>query len=105
MVVGALASVVGLLAAYSAIRGIAMSDIPNRNSLLIILPAVFLSLPLSLLLSNCVLFVVPPLRRVAERFVAEAHRPGFLESQRGLLVALGVVGIICVPLIVLGFWL
>jgi hypothetical protein len=103
--VGGVASIAGMLAIYSKITGTPPANIPNRNGLLIGLPAFFLWIPLSLFLSNCVLFVVAPLRRVAERFVAEAHRPGFFESQRQLLVLSAAFAVICVPLIALGFWL
>ena len=103
--VGGFVLIAGMLAIYSKITGTPPANIHNRNGMLITLPAFFLWIPLSLILSNCVLFVVPPLRRIAERFVAEAHRPGFYESQRQLLVMLAAFAVICVPLIALGFWL
>jgi len=104
LVLGGVAVVVALLRTFAGVRA-ARSAIPNLNVVLISLPALMLWIPISLLLSNCVLFAVPRLRRAAERFVIEAQRPGFRESQRQLLFAAGVIGIVCIPLIVLGFWL
>ena len=105
LLVGGLALLIGLLTAYEEMKGLGRSDIPDLNGLLIAIPAFLLWIPISLLLSNVLLFAVPALRRVAERFSAEAQRPGFRESQRQLLIAAAVLGVICVPLIVLGFWL
>jgi hypothetical protein len=97
------ALILGLANTFAESRGIARSEIPDLNGMLISLPAFLLWIPIGLMLSNCVLFAVPPLRRVAERFVADAERPGFGESQRQLLVAAGAIGVVCIPLIVLGF--
>ena len=100
---GGLPLVVGLIKAYARISGHPLAAIPNINGLLIALPAFFLWLPLALLLSNTVLFVVPPLRRIAERYTAQAGRPGFRQSQ----ILFGKIAIlaaaICIPLIALGF--
>jgi len=97
--------VIALIETFSELRGVPRSAIPNLNGALISLPAFVLWLPISLLLSNCVLYAVPSLRRVAERFVLEARRPSFRESQRQLLQIAAVIALVCVPLIVLGFWL
>src|SRR5215475_11421113 len=95
--------VIALIETFSELRGVPRSAIPNLNGALISLPAFVLWLPISLLLSNCVLYAVPSLRRVAERFVLEARRPSFRESQRQLLQIAAVIALVCVPLIVLGF--
>ena len=105
LVLGGMALVFALLRAFAEVRGVARSAIPNVNGTLICLPALLFWIPISLLLSNCVLFAVPRLRRVAERFAAEAQRPDFRHSQRQLLIATGAIGLVCVPLVLLGFWL
>lgn len=102
---GGLALVVALTVAFSEIRSVPLSAVPNVNGLLITLPALFLWIPLSLLLGNFVLYVVPSLRRIAECYATRAGRPGLAESQRRLLKIAGMVALICVPLMVLGFTL
>lgn len=102
---GAVAVLAGLIEAYSRINNIPKSSIPNLNGFLITLPALFLWLPVALLLSNCVLWVVPQLRRTAENYAAQAKRPNFGESQRQLAKLALAVAAICVPLIVIGFML
>ena len=94
-----------LLRTYSRNHGILPSAVPDLNGFLIMLPAIFLWIPLTLLLANCVFFVVPPLRTIAEAYVVRAHRPGFLESQRQLGKLALLFAAFCVPLIVLGFTL
>src|SRR5215510_12010280 len=76
--------VIALIETFSELRGVPRSAIPNLNGALI-----------SLLLSNCVLYAVPSLRRVAERFVLEARRPSFRESQRQLLQIAAVIALVC----------
>ena len=105
LVLGGMALVFALLQAFAVVRGVAHSALPNVHGILICLPALLCWIPISLLLSNCVLFAVPRLRRVAERFAAEAQRPDFRHSQRQLLIATGAIGLVCVPLVLLGFWL
>ncbi len=79
------------------------SAVPNLNGMLIALPAVFLWIPVSLLLSNAILYVIPPLRRIAEGYASKADLPSFVESQRALLKVAAVFTLISVPLIVLGY--
>jgi hypothetical protein len=93
-----------LLRAYHSISGTPLNAIHNRNGLLLLLPAFVLWIPLSLLLSNVVLYVTPPLRRVAERYVMKSNHPGFLKSQQMLLKMTGLLALVCIPLIALGFW-
>jgi hypothetical protein len=103
--IGAMALLYFLLNAYHQFSGAPLNAIPNKNGLLIVLPALFLWIPLSLFLSNLVLYVIAPLRRIAQRYERESHHPGFLESQRALLKLAGLVGLICIPLMALGFLL
>lgn len=103
LMVGAFCLVIALMAAFSEIRGVPRSALPNLNGLLIALPAFFLWIPVSLLLGNVVLYAVPPLRRIAKGYTHTAGRPGFAESQKVLFKVLGILALVCVPLIVLGF--
>ena len=100
---GALGAVAALLVAFSVLRRVPLADVPDLNGLLIGLPALALWIPISLLLGNVVLHSVPPLRRVAESFAAEADGPSYGEAQRLLLKLLGVLTPVCVPLLVAGF--
>ena len=94
-----------LLEAHSHLKGVARSAVPDPIALMITLPAFFLWIPISLIVGNIVLYCVPPLRQVAQRHAAQANRPGFLASQKVLLRVLGVLALVCLPLIVLGFFL
>src|SRR5882724_5114728 len=80
--IGGISVVIALQSAYARITGASLSSLPRLNGLLISLPALCLWVPIALVFANCVLFAVPPLRRIA------------------LIMAL-----ICVPLIILGFML
>jgi hypothetical protein len=102
---GAASIVSALVTAYARMAAVPMSSVPNLNGLLISLPTIFLWIPVALLLSNCVLFAVPPLRRIAEAYVARSGRPGFAESQRQLGKVALIMALFCVPLIALGFLL
>lgn len=102
-VIGAISVVVGLETAYARMTGIRLSSVPALNGILISIPALLLWVPVALMLANGVLFVVPPLRRIAESYAASANLPGFQESQRQLARMALVMGSICVPLIVAGF--
>ena len=89
--------------AYARITGASLSSLPRLNGLLISLPALCLWVPIALLFANCVLFAVPPLRRIADTYTTQANRPGFFDSQRQLARFAFITALICVPLIVLGF--
>ena len=58
---GSVSLVCALVLAYARIKGIPESGVPNLNGILISLPALFLWIPISLLLANLVLFCVVPL--------------------------------------------
>ena len=103
LVIGGLFVVVGLQAIYAEMIGASLSSVPSLNGFLISLPALFLWAPVALLLANCVLFVVPPLRKSAGAYAAEAKRPGFLDSQKQLGKMALLMALVCLPLIVLGF--
>jgi len=100
---GSMGLIVTIIEAYSQVKGVAYSGIPGLNGLLITLPALFLWIPISLLISNLVLYSISPLRRIAEQYVARSGHAGFADSQKGLLKMLGIFALVCLPLIVLGF--
>jgi hypothetical protein len=104
LVVGSLAVAVELLTAYSRLVGIPLKALPNRNAVLIALPALFLWIPIACVLGNIVVWCVPSLRRIAEDYVARTGQPAFLESQKQLLMVLGLFAIILVPLIFSVSW-
>ena len=92
------------VAMYAAAHKIPLDAVPQSNGLLVGLPSLLLWLLLALLLANGILNAVPPLRRIAEGYVAEAGRPGYWESQRQLLRVFGLSALACIPLIAIG-WL
>jgi hypothetical protein len=92
------------VAMYAAAHEIPFDAVPQYNGLLVGLPALFLWLPLALLLANGILNAVPLLRRIAEGYVAQAGRPGYWESQRQLLRVFVWSALACIPLITIG-WL
>ncbi len=100
---GGLLLIAGLIQAYSHVHGVPRSAVPDMNGLLISLPASLVWIPISLFLANLVLWFVPPLRRIEERHSARSGRPGFADSQKALLKALGFCALFCLPLIALGF--
>jgi hypothetical protein len=97
--------VAALVSGYARFRGIPVSSVPNLNGMLIGLPALIFWIPLSLLTGNYILRIVPPLRKIAEEYSTRAKRPGFSESQAQLVRLTMLIGVICGPILVLGFWL
>ena len=100
---GFITAIIALPEAYAQLHGISPRSVPDLNEYLIVFPAMILWLPVGLVIANCVLFVVPPFRRVADAYVARAQRPGFYEAQWSLLKGVLVFAAVCVPLIILGF--
>jgi hypothetical protein len=103
LVGGGLFAIIAVQTAYCRIAGVSLSSMPNLNGFLLSLPVFFLWIPIALILSNCVLHVVPPLKKVAEDYVSRTNAPGFAESQRQLTRFALFMALICVPLIFLGF--
>jgi hypothetical protein len=100
---GAMLLILGLINAYAHFRNASLSSIPDRNALLIALPALFLWIPLSLIISNFIIYIIPPLRRIAEDYVARTDRPGFVESQMVLIKVFAAFALVCLPLMILGY--
>ena len=88
---------------FSYLRQIPKAEIPALNGFLITLPAFFLWLPIALWLSNLVIFATPPLRKLAEEYVARARKPNFQDSQVALARVIRWTAAICMPLIIAGF--
>ena len=90
------------LAAYATAVGVPLRAVPELNAFLIVLPTIFLWIPVSLLVANRVLTSVPAFRRIAEAYVTASARPDYRTSQRQLSRVLGWTACVCVPLILLG---
>ena len=103
LVGGGISLILALTNLYSWVFQVPVSSVPKLNGLLIGIPALFFWIPVSLILSNAVLFSVPRFRRIADDWSAAAERPGFRESQRQLIRLSMGLAIICLPLIALGF--
>ena len=99
----------GVVFSYLAVRTYAVSHdvpiraVPDLNGILIALPILFLWIPMALLLANFIIRAAPPLRRIAESYVASADRPDFGTSQRQLAKGLLWSTVVCIPLIAVGW--
>jgi len=80
-----------LTATYAMAAGVALTSVPRTIVFSIGMHALPPWIPLSLMLANCVFFFVPSLRKVAEKYIAEADRPGFKESQKSLGIATAIL--------------
>jgi hypothetical protein len=103
LVLGGLLIIFLSLAAYATAVGIPLRAVPELNAFLIALPALFLWIPVSLLIANIVLTSVPPLRRIAEAYAIANGRPDYRTSQQQLSKLIGWTACVCVPLILLGW--
>ena len=103
LVGGGISLILALMNLYSWVFQVPVSSVPELNSFLIALPAFFFWIPVSLILSNAVLYTVPRFRRIADDWSTAAERPGFRESQRQLIRLSMGASAICLPLVVLGF--
>ena len=104
LVAGVVAPAV-LVSVYAASHGLRTHEVPTPNALLIGLPAFVLWIPLALWLANVILKSISPLRRIAETYAAQAARPGYEGSQQQLLRAVVWTGVVCIPLVLLGWWI
>jgi hypothetical protein len=104
LVLGIVAPVL-LVSMYATQHGLLPKDVPTVNALLVGLPGFFIWIPFALLVSNVILNAVPALRRIAVAYAAQADQPDYAGSQRQLLKALGLTSAVCVPLMLLGWWL
>lgn len=103
LIAGAMAIIIGLISAYSKMAGIELNAIPNLNGILISLPAFFLWIPISFIISNLLLYFVPPLRAVAENYAEKTEGSSYKDSQKGLWKITLYMSVICLPLIAMGF--
>ena len=103
LVFGGLLCVTRLMSYYAVSKGIPLAAVPNATGMLIALPALFVWIPISLLISNIVIELVSPLREIARRYASDSGTPGFVASQFQLFLVLVIVSAVCVPLIVYGF--
>lgn len=64
----------------------------ERAKIFIVMPLLFASIPVGLLLSNIVIWTIPPLRRFFVGEAADHERGNFAAANRGLLklAALGI---------------
>lgn len=92
-----------LVSAYAAARTLPVSAIADTAALPLAISGLLLWIPACLLLANGIMFAVPPLRRIAERYAASAARADFAQSQRQLLKALLLSVAVCAPVIVAVF--
>ena len=78
----------------SSIKGLLQTN--NLWPLAIILPCFFFGKILGLMAINGIAYLIPPLRNVFEREVAETGRNDFLQAMKGLSIALAISLIITV---------
>lgn len=100
---GGLGIILALIHAYSRMHGISPAEVTDRNAMLITVPAFFLWMPLSLIISNFIIRMIPPLRKIANDFVSQTNSPGYEVTQKSLLKLFVGLAVVCMPLIVIGF--
>lgn len=100
---GAFGIVYLLMRVFAHIRDMPLNAVPELNGLLIGIPALFLWIPVSLLVANLILLALPPLRRRAASYAASTDSLSFRGSQLAMLRATFWLGLLCLPLIALGF--
>jgi hypothetical protein len=105
LVAGAVALIGMNLSHYAHARAVPRGAVPPLNGLLLSLPVLLLWIPCALWLSNWILYLSPALRRIAERYVLETDAKGFRGSQRDLARLAALAALLCIPLIVLGYWI
>jgi len=93
------------LTAFKYLNGIGINQIPEKNALLILLPSFFLWVPVSLLLSNAIISVIPSTRKIAENYVKKANKPDYTKTQKALKKLFWSIASIAIPLILLGYLL
>ncbi len=94
-----------MMSLLAKVKGCEVRDLPELSGFLVALPILFLSMPVFLFFMNCLIYLIPPARRMTENYVERKGRPGFWESQKTLGAIIAWVGLFTLPLVVLGFWL
>ncbi len=105
LVGGGFTLVLAAMLMFAYTKGISPSDIPDLNGFFISLPVILLWIPYSLVLSNFIMYIIPPMRRIAENYAKESGRADFRNSQLRLGKFSLYWSIPWVVLIVLGFYL
>jgi hypothetical protein len=90
-------------AAYARLHNVSQANIPALSGLLITLPFIFLWIPAALLLSNLVLSLISPLRRIADQYATRSRSPSYLDAQKMLSKVARWAVLIFLPFIFLGF--
>lgn len=100
---GMLAGSVGLVALLARATGTTLATVPNIAAIVVGTCGLLLAIPAALMAANLVLFVVSPLRRIAEDDVARNGRPDFRASQRALWRMFLMMAAVLVPIIAATF--
>lgn len=91
----------GLRCLYSQIASIPKSEIPELNRILIVTPTILLWIPITFVLSNCVLLLFAK----AAKCMPEVKKLNYLKNQKRIIKLLIVFVAFCIPLIIAGFLL
>jgi len=102
LVLGGIFVPYALVSALAGLKGIPISMISNPSALWVVIPGLLLWIPLSLLLANFVINLVPSLRKTAQKYTAESGQPGFAQSQLRLFLFLLSTGVVCIPALAYG---
>src|SRR3954468_16814934 len=89
------------IAMYAMVAGVPPSSVSRTTAVLISMHVLLPWIPLSLMLANYVLFSAPSLRKVAEKYTAEAGHPGLRESQKKLGIAALVLAAFSLAIVLL----
>jgi hypothetical protein len=101
--IGGALFIAAFIAMYAMAAGVPLRSISRTTAVLIGWNVLLPWIPLSFLLANWVLFFVPSLRRVADKYIAESGSPGFKEAQKRLGIATAVMAAFSLAFILLDF--
>ncbi len=92
-------TVYGLITMLSKISGLSYKELFSFDDLwplVVFLPGFFFGLILGFISTNCLSFLVPPIRRVFESEISQTGRPGFGKAVKDLSKVLAVLGVVTI---------
>ena len=101
--IGGALIVAAFIAMFAMAAGVPLRSVSRTGVVLVSVHVLLPWIPLSCLLANCVLFFIPSLRKVADKYSSESGSPGFKEVQKRLGIATAVMAAFSLTLILLDF--
>ena len=102
LILGGILVPYALVSALAGLKGMPVSMVSSPRALWVVIPGLLLWIPISLLLANFAINLIPPLRKTAQRYSTESGQPGFAQSQLRLFFVLLGTGVVCIPALAYG---